>query len=146
MQEYRHVLFATDLSPRAPAVGRHAQDLAARYGARLSFVHVIEEVNVSAGYELMPLLPEMPDETLTRESQAALARLAAELGLPEAVQTVLTSVSTKAGILDTAAELGVDLIVVGSHGRHGLALLLGSTADAVLHGARCDVLAVRLPD
>lgn len=146
MQEYRHVLFATDLSPKAAEVGRHAQDLAARYGARLSFVHVIEEVNVSAGYELMPLLPEMPDEALTRESKAALARLAAELGLPEAVQTVLTSVSTKAGILDTAAELGVDLIVVGSHGRHGLALLLGSTADAVLHGARCDVLAVRLPD
>ena len=37
-----------------------------------------------------------------------------------------------------------DLIVVGSHGRHGLALLLGSTANDVLHGAPCDVLAVRL--
>ena len=40
----------------------------------------------------------------------------------------------------------VDLIVVGSHGRHGLALLLGSTADAVLHHAKCDVMAVRLQD
>ena len=68
MQDYRHVLFATDLSPRAARVGARAQDLAVRYGARLSFVHVIEEVNVSAGYELMPLLPELPDETLTRES------------------------------------------------------------------------------
>ena len=37
-----------------------------------------------------------------------------------------------------------DLIVVGSHGRHGLALLLGSTANGVLHGANCDVLAVRV--
>ena len=37
-----------------------------------------------------------------------------------------------------------DLIVVGSHGRHGLALLLGSTANDVLHGAPCDVLAVSL--
>jgi len=35
-------------------------------------------------------------------------------------------------------------IVVGSHGRHGLALLLGSTANDILHGAPCDVLAVRL--
>lgn len=146
MQDYRHVLFATDLSPRAAQVGAQAKDLATRYGARLSFVHVIEEVNVSAGYELMPLLPELPDETLTRESRAALEKLATDLGLPEATQTVITAVSTKAGILDTAADLGVDLIVVGSHGRHGLALLLGSTADAVLHGARCDVLAVRLPD
>ena len=38
----------------------------------------------------------------------------------------------------------LDLIVIGSHGRHGLALLLGSTANSVLHHARCDVLAVRL--
>jgi universal stress protein A len=43
-----------------------------------------------------------------------------------------------------AEEQGCDLIVVGSHGRHGLALLLGSTANDVLHGAPCDVLAVRL--
>ncbi len=43
-----------------------------------------------------------------------------------------------------AEEQGADLIVVGSHGRHGLALLLGSTANGVLHGASCDVLAVRV--
>lgn len=43
-----------------------------------------------------------------------------------------------------AKEQRCDLIVVGSHGRHGLALLLGSTANDILHGAPCDVLAVRL--
>ena len=43
-----------------------------------------------------------------------------------------------------ASEQQCDLIVVGSHGRHGLALLLGSTANDLLHGAPCDVLAVRL--
>ena len=41
-------------------------------------------------------------------------------------------------------ELETDLIVVGSHGRYGLALLMGSTANGVLHGATCDVLAVRV--
>ena len=45
-----------------------------------------------------------------------------------------------------ADKNAVDLVVVGSHGRHGVALLLGSTANAVLHGANCDVLAVRLKD
>ena len=43
-----------------------------------------------------------------------------------------------------AEEIGADLIVVGSHGRYGLALLMGSTANGVLHGATCDVLAVRV--
>ncbi len=41
-------------------------------------------------------------------------------------------------------EINADLIVVGSHGRHGFALLMGSTANGVLHGARRDVLAVRV--
>ena len=43
-----------------------------------------------------------------------------------------------------AKELDIDLIVVGSHGRKGFQLLLGSTANGVLHGAICDVLAVRI--
>ena len=53
--------------------------------------------------------------------------------------------SSSAEILpSTWQNVPADLIVVGSHGRHGLALLLGSTANDVLHGAPCDVLAVRL--
>ena len=47
-------------------------------------------------------------------------------------------------IHNVAEEIGADLIVVGSHGRHGLALIFGSTANGVLHGATCDVLAVRV--
>jgi universal stress protein A len=45
-----------------------------------------------------------------------------------------------------ASEQDIDLIVVGSHGRHGLALIFGSTSNSVLHGATCDVLAVRIQD
>jgi universal stress protein A len=47
-------------------------------------------------------------------------------------------------IRELAASLGVDLIVIGTHGKHGLGLLLGSTANAVLHGVPCDVLAVKI--
>ncbi len=49
-------------------------------------------------------------------------------------------------IKDQAEKLGADLIVTGSHGRHGLGLLLGSTANGVLHGAPCDVLTIRIRD
>jgi len=49
-------------------------------------------------------------------------------------------------ILKYAEAQDADLILMGSHGRHGLGLLLGSTANAVLHRAKCDVLAVRVGD
>lgn len=45
-----------------------------------------------------------------------------------------------------AEEMAIDLIVMGTHGQSGLKLLLGSTANSVLHGATCDILAVRVGD
>ena len=55
-------------------------------------------------------------------------------------------ISLKKVILAEAQAINADLIIVGSHGRHGVSLILGSTANAILHGAQCDVLAVRVPD
>ncbi len=49
-------------------------------------------------------------------------------------------------ITQLAAQEQIDLIVVGSHGRHGLAILMGSTAKGVLYHAKCDVLAIHLRD
>lgn len=144
MQAYQHILFATDFTDEALQVGARAKEIAQRYGARLSLVHVIEPVVVDPGYDLLPVLPEVPDEVLQTSSQEALQRLAERLEIQDAGRRVITGVSTKEGILEAVQELGADLIVIGSHGRHGLALLLGSTANAVLHGAPCDVLAVRI--
>jgi len=48
-------------------------------------------------------------------------------------------------VLHDYAEQNADLVVVGSHGRHGLELLLGSKSNEVVHGTPCDVLAVLLP-
>lgn len=145
---YQHVLFATDFSDDAMQVGERAKDIAQRCGARLSMIHVVEDINISlsGGYELLPVLPEVPDEALLQESRTLLGELAQRLGLEAAEKWVVNALSTKEGILGAAKDHGVDLIVVGSHGRHGLALLLGSTANAVLHGAPCDVLAVRIRD
>ena len=143
---YQHILFAADFTDEALRVGERAKDIARRYGARLSLIHVIEDVNISlgGGYELLPVLPDLPDEALLGEARKALGEMAHRLETEGAEQWVVSAPSTKEGILDAAREHGVDLIVVGSHGRHGLALLLGSTANAVLHGAPCDVLAVRI--
>ena len=143
---YQHILFAADFSDDALQVGERAREMARWCGARLSLIHVVEDINISlgGGYELLPILPELPDEALLREAREMLRELAQRLGMEQAETGVVNAPSTKEGILDAARECGADLIVVGSHGRHGLALLLGSTANAVLHGAPCDVLAVRI--
>lgn len=143
---YQHVLFAADFSEDALRVGERAKEIARKYGARLSMIHVVEDVNIGlgGGYELLPVLPDLPDEALLQEARAVLGDLARRLGAEDAEKWVVNAPSTKEGILGAARDHGADLIVVGSHGRHGLALLLGSTANAVLHGAPCDVLAVRI--
>lgn len=143
---YQHILFAADFSDDAPRVGERAREIARRCGARLSLIHVVEDLNISlgGGYELLPVLPELSDEALLREARELLGELARRLEMEDAEKWVINAPSTKEGILGAARDHGADLIVVGSHGRHGLALLLGSTANAVLHGAPCDVLAVRI--
>ena len=58
---YQHVLFAADFSDEALKVGERAKEVARKYGARLSMIHVVEDVNISlgGGYELLPVLPEL---------------------------------------------------------------------------------------
>jgi universal stress protein A len=143
---YQHVLCAVDFSDEALKVAERAREIAGKYGARLSLIHVVEDVNISlgGGYELLPVLPDLPDEALLQEARAELGKLAQRLGVADAGLWVVNAISTKEGILGAVQDHQMDLIVVGSHGRHGLALLLGSTANAVLHGAPCDVLAVRI--
>jgi universal stress protein A len=139
---YTHILLAVDFSPSTEGSAQRAVELAHRYGARLSLIHVVEYLPIALDAELM--LPPMTgvEEQLMENARKHLAELAASLGEMEAPRYVELG-STKLEILRVAEMQGVDLIVVGSHGRHGLARMLGSTASAVLHGAHCDVLAVR---
>lgn len=145
MSGYQHLLLAVDFSRDADIVGARAVDLARRYGARLSLLHVIEQVPVDPANDLVVPEQVLVDEELQATARDALTNLAQRLGVPDAPCRVELG-STKSEIVRVAQEERADLIVVGSHGRHGLALLLGSTANAVLHAAPCDVLAVRIKD
>ena len=82
---------------------------------------------------------------LLEAAQARLAKMAENLGIPKDLQWVEVG-NPKAEIVRVASEKAVDLIVIGTHGRHGIAVLLGSTASSVIHHAGCDVLTVRLKD
>jgi len=143
MADYKHILLATDFAPECRTVGERAIELARHYGARLSLLHVVDYVPLDLSNDMMLAEPIDVDGKLVDEARDNLVSLARELGVEDAHCDV-TLGSTGAEIRRTAEEQGIDLIVVGSHGRHGLALLLGSTANAVLHGAPCDVLAVRV--
>ena len=110
--------------------------------AKLSLVHVVEPL---PGYSYAYLGIEDIEGQLIEEARQSLEKLGEKLNVTAASQHVEVG-PTKTKILNIAEDNGVDLIICGSHGRHGLSLLLGSTANAILHGAKCDVLTVRLPE
>ena len=143
MGTYQHVLLAVDFSKEADYVGARAVALAREWGARITLLHVVAPVYQEPIYEGVTTLPLDIEAQLLDSARHAIADLAVRLGIPGAERRVEVG-SPKTVILGTAAALGVDLIVLGSHGVHGLGLLLRSTANGVLHGARCDVLAVRV--
>ncbi len=146
MSNYQRILLAADFSAHGEQVANRAQDLAEKYQARLSIIHVVDNLPVSDAI-YGPVIPFECDLTdkLVAATKKRLAKLAKQLGVPES-ECWLELGSAKYEIIRVAKQHNIDLIVVGSHGRHGLALLLGSTADGVLHHARCDVMAVRLQD
>ncbi|WP_027159646.1 universal stress protein [Methylobacter luteus] len=144
MGDYKHILLAADFSTHGEEVARRAKDLADKYQARLSVVHVVDNLPLTdAAYgPVIPFDLDLTEELMTA-AKDRLAKLAESLGIADDRQCIAVG-SPKLEIIRVAEENQVDLIVVGSHGRHGLALLLGSTANGVLHHAHCDVLAVRL--
>ena len=106
-------------------------------------MHVVEPASVAYGPVVHADLHTLETGQMRRHSETRLAELASEFDVDGGNVHVLTG-RTISKIHDVADAESADLVVVGSHGRHGLGLLLGSTANGVLHGARRDVLAVRV--
>jgi universal stress protein A len=142
MAGYKKLLVLLDLSEDSEQVAIAGRDLAAYSNAAMVALHVVEFVPVEPlGESLMPTA-QIEDELIKR-SRAKLTDMIARLALPRATGRVEAG-NTKAEILRVADEEQVDLIVLGSRERHGLAILVNFTEDTVLHAAHCDVLAVRL--
>jgi universal stress protein A len=142
MSSYKQVLIAVDLSEDSARVVERGLEIAAQGGAKAGLLHVVEFIPLDpAGEALLPPPVDLEDEMVKgarSRLDALCARFAGRLEARLEVGVI------KLEILRIAAESRADLIVLGSHERHGLALLLGSTEKAILHKARCDVLAVHL--
>jgi universal stress protein A len=144
MGMYNKILVLTDLSTEASLIIQRAKLVAEGQTERLYLLHVVEYLPLEPMGEAVLPPVQMEAELLAR-AKTQMAQLASEWGVP-ADQQIVTVGSTKAETQQTAQKLGVDLIVVGNHERHGLKALVNFTEDAVLHTAPCDVLAVHLPD
>jgi universal stress protein A len=137
---YKRVMFATDFDEVGIKAAHKAKKIADENGADLLLVHVVEPIPAYA-YPGFAGFAEV-EVSIREQAEKELADLAKKLGVDDR-HCLIEFGSTKNEILRVAQEKKIDLIVTGSHGKHGLALLLGSTANAILHGAECDVLIVR---
>lgn len=143
MALYRKLLLAIDFASHTEDLCQHAAKLAEIHDATLSLIHVVEPIVTDSAFDTLPPLPVDFDDLLVQQARTRLEQLTQRYGIKEKNLYLEIGV-TKREILRVAQEQEIDLILVGSHGRHGVELLLGSTANAVLHHADCDVLAVRL--
>lgn len=142
MSLYNKILVAIDLTEEAPQVLKKAKALSESQGAELVLVHVVEPVGYAYGGDIPMDLTELQDQ-LDKAAKQQLQAYGQEYGVPLENQ-VVTVGRPESEIHRLCEELPATLVVVGSHGRKGFQLLLGSTANGVLHGATCDVLAVRI--
>ncbi|GAB6142043.1 universal stress protein [Methylosoma difficile] len=144
MTTYQHILLAVDFLEHDHRVIERSQQLVASYQAKLSIAHVIDSLAIADGGfgGEIPLNFDLYSE-LQEAAKQRIYQLANDLGVA-AEQVFLEMGNPRDEIVRVATENQVDLIIVGSHSRHGLVLLMGSTADGIMHHAPCDVLAVHL--
>jgi universal stress protein A len=137
---YKKVLLATDFDEVGIHAAHKAKKIADENGADFYLVHVVEPIPAYA-YPGFAGFAEV-EVSIREQAEKELNALADSIGV-DAKHRLLEFGSIKNEVLKVAHEYNIDLIVTGSHGKHGLAMLLGSTAEAILHGAKCDILMVR---
>lgn len=142
------ILFPTDFSEGALHAFPYAADLAKTYGAKLYLVHILYDIAVASGLHV----PHTSMDTLYAElevnAKKSLESFAYEMrkGIADIEFSVLRGVPYEE-TLKFAETHGIDLIVIGTHGRKGLdRMLFGSTAERIVRNAACPVLTVRKPD
>ena len=142
MTPYNKILVAVDLTDECGKIVERAKQIAAASDASLHLVHVVEPISFAYGGDI-PLDIASIQEQILEQAKLHLNKFSSEFEINKDYQHVLVG-RPAIEMRTLAEEEDANLIVVGSHGRHGLALLLGSTANGILHGAPCDVLAVRV--
>ena len=135
---FKNILFLTDLTPASEAAFRYALAFARHFDARVYPAHAVTPFLPT---ELEA--PAMPDilRKMEQDERAKLVELAKSERVPNTV--LITQEAVEVAVPHWINEHGIDLIVMGTHGRKGLGrMFLGSTAEAIVRTATCPVLTV----
>jgi universal stress protein A len=146
MPGYRKIAVAIDLSSESAAIMKRAKDVSAP-DSEIHLIYVQEPMD-SVYMGVVPYGPvfvgmDEVEENLRAELQQKLDDIGEAHGIPGSGRHFLNGTPARE-IRRFAEENDMDLIVLGTHGQKGVQLLLGATANSVLHGSSCDVLAVRV--
>jgi nucleotide-binding universal stress UspA family protein len=144
---FTRILVPTDFSEPSDAALDYAKELAEKFGASLHLVHVIEEPVVTGAFGAEVYVGGDSPRFVAALQADAESRLAVRVTPAERTKLRATTEVLMGPcaptIVDTAADRGVDLIVMGTHGRTGVAhALMGSVAERVVRMAQCPVLTV----
>jgi nucleotide-binding universal stress UspA family protein len=145
----KHILVATDFDEAADAALAYGRTLARTFGATLHVLHVADDVYMRLGGDsYASVLPDLQRDIEKAASDRLDAVLVDNDPNPLPVKkVVITSAATAMAITEYAREAKIDLIVMGTHGRGGVAhVLMGSVAERVVRTAPCPVLTVRHPE
>lgn len=155
---YQHIIVAVDNDTESRQVCEKVVNIGSASGTRITLVHIIQPAAplVTPGITgSVPAVPSYSEEQLQEmiasaeqelESRATSLAEAFKPDDPPLIQCrVIQGADIRTALHDIAREEGADLLVAGSHGRHGFALFFaGSTASDILKDSPCDVLAVRI--
>lgn len=144
MSAYKHILVGLDLSTESQQVVNRVKFLFDNTNTKISVCHILEPLAFTYGGDIPVDLSDVQTQ-LQDQAKERLSALGAVLNVSAEDQHVMLGHPAQE-MHSMAKNFNMDLIVVGSHGRHGLSLIFGSTSNSVLHGAECDVLAVRITE
>jgi universal stress protein A len=143
----KRILVPVDFSKDSLHALAYAGDLAKSFGAELRLLHVVDQTYLANAPEFAFANPKLAKllEEQWQAAQAQMTRIGADLAKKrQRVRILMKGGSPAQVIVDTARSSAADLIVMGSHGRTGLAhMLIGSVAERVVRIASCPVLTVR---
>jgi nucleotide-binding universal stress UspA family protein len=137
----KKILIAHDGSKAAYKALKKGFEIAAKFESGVTVISVIPELYLT---ELMEIDRARILETLTGETTMTMEKIRASAKGLKPVKTIIRQGNPAAEILAAAHKIKADLIITGSHGRHGPEkFLLGSVSSKIVDYADCAVLVVR---